>query len=335
MRGFPSDADGYAGSLSCTREVSAVTGACMAIRRDLLRRARRLRRALRDALPGRRPLPAPRSAGRRILFTPRAVAASRRERHARRALRPPRPRAPPRRAGARRSSAATRTTTRALARRGRLPTAARRVNVVFVNYHDFTSNSAVHICQPRERAHRGAATSCAVARPRRSGRRSRCSASTAFQALDFRTRSDRRAALSGRRAASLVHAWTPREVVRELTEELSAALRLPVRRPPRGQRGRDHRRPPRPERSSELRGRRRRLDGVDLRRRSSHPRRMRRFLAGAAGITVIIDRLLEFQPDGVPAEVVWPAFEPELFTRRPGRARSCAARLGIARRTRR
>jgi GT2 family glycosyltransferase len=36
MRGFPSDVDGYAGSLSCTREVSAVTGACMAVRRGLL-----------------------------------------------------------------------------------------------------------------------------------------------------------------------------------------------------------------------------------------------------------------------------------------------------------
>jgi GT2 family glycosyltransferase len=34
MRRFPADADGYAGSLSCPREVSAVTGACLAIRRD-------------------------------------------------------------------------------------------------------------------------------------------------------------------------------------------------------------------------------------------------------------------------------------------------------------
>jgi GT2 family glycosyltransferase/2-polyprenyl-3-methyl-5-hydroxy-6-metoxy-1,4-benzoquinol methylase len=34
MRGFPGDTDGYAGSLSCSREVSAVTGACLAIRRE-------------------------------------------------------------------------------------------------------------------------------------------------------------------------------------------------------------------------------------------------------------------------------------------------------------
>ena len=36
MRGFPADVDGYAGSLSCAREVSAVTAACMMIRKSLL-----------------------------------------------------------------------------------------------------------------------------------------------------------------------------------------------------------------------------------------------------------------------------------------------------------
>ncbi len=39
MRGFPAAADGYAGSLSCTREVSAVTGACLAIGRGLFEEA--------------------------------------------------------------------------------------------------------------------------------------------------------------------------------------------------------------------------------------------------------------------------------------------------------
>lgn len=35
MRGFPADVDGYAGSLSCAREVSAVTAACMMMRKSL------------------------------------------------------------------------------------------------------------------------------------------------------------------------------------------------------------------------------------------------------------------------------------------------------------
>ena len=34
MRGFRAKSDGYAGSLSCAREVSAVTAACMAVRKS-------------------------------------------------------------------------------------------------------------------------------------------------------------------------------------------------------------------------------------------------------------------------------------------------------------
>ena len=36
MRGWPADADGYAGSLSCAHEVTAVAGDCFAIKRDRL-----------------------------------------------------------------------------------------------------------------------------------------------------------------------------------------------------------------------------------------------------------------------------------------------------------
>jgi GT2 family glycosyltransferase len=35
MRGFPRGVDGYAGSLACAREVSAVTGACLMMRKSL------------------------------------------------------------------------------------------------------------------------------------------------------------------------------------------------------------------------------------------------------------------------------------------------------------
>ena len=38
MRGLPLDSDGYAGSLSCSREVSAVSGECMMIRGTTFRR---------------------------------------------------------------------------------------------------------------------------------------------------------------------------------------------------------------------------------------------------------------------------------------------------------
>jgi glycosyltransferase involved in cell wall biosynthesis len=49
----------------------------------------------------------------------------------------------------------------------------------------------------------------------------------------------------------------------------------------------------------------------------SHPIRYREFLARAAGVTVIIDRLFEFKPAATPGEVIWPAFDEELFRPQP------------------
>ncbi|MCG6862994.1 MAG: glycoside hydrolase family 99-like domain-containing protein [Chromatiaceae bacterium] len=42
----------------------------------------------------------------------------------------------------------------------------------------------------------------------------------------------------------------------------------------------------------------------------THPQRARSFLSGAAGVTALIDRLLELKPPGVPGTVFWPGFDP-------------------------
>jgi GT2 family glycosyltransferase len=73
MRGFPSDADGYAGSLSCTREVSAVTGACMVMRRQLFVELGGFDESFATHYQDVDLCLRVRSTGRRILFTPRAV----------------------------------------------------------------------------------------------------------------------------------------------------------------------------------------------------------------------------------------------------------------------
>jgi glycosyltransferase involved in cell wall biosynthesis len=49
----------------------------------------------------------------------------------------------------------------------------------------------------------------------------------------------------------------------------------------------------------------------------AHPRDMRTFLQGAAGITVLINRLLEFKPPAIPGLEIWPAAEDDLFYPRP------------------
>src|SRR5262249_46780805 len=47
--------------------------------------------------------------------------------------------------------------------------------------------------------------------------------------------------------------------------------------------------------------------------RLSHPRRAREFLQRAAGVSVIIDRLLDWKPADLPGVTIWPGFEEDLF----------------------
>jgi len=73
MRGFPGTVDGYAGSLSCTREVSAVTAACMLMRRGLFVELGRFDEHFATHYQDVDLCLRIRRSGRRILYTPRAV----------------------------------------------------------------------------------------------------------------------------------------------------------------------------------------------------------------------------------------------------------------------
>src|SRR5262245_34876524 len=92
------------------------------------------------------------------------------------------------------------------------------MNVVFVNYHDFTSNSAVHIFNIANELV-GSGHGCAVAVP---GDPATIGVlgTPDFQVLGFRDARKGALRFADGGPPSLVHAWTPRELVRELTEEL-------------------------------------------------------------------------------------------------------------------
>lgn len=195
------------------------------------------------------------------------------------------------------------------------------MNVLFVNYYDFTSNSAIHLfnlANELDRAGVGSAVAVTddpagvdlIGRPR-------------FQALDFREARRGEVRFPDGGPPSVVHAWTPREAVRELVQELSARYGCPYV---------VHLEDNEDAITADTLGLT--LDQLHEVNGSvpptvAHPQRMRSFLAGAAGLSVIIDRLLEFQPDGIPSEVVWPAYEPDLFTPDPPDA-ELRRRLGIA-----
>jgi glycosyltransferase involved in cell wall biosynthesis len=188
------------------------------------------------------------------------------------------------------------------------------VNVAFVNYQDFKSNSAVHIARLADELTR-LGDSCAVVVPRNPGTVD-VLGEHRFQELDFRAASNGGLRFPNGEPPSLVHAWTPRERVRRLTEELAARYRCPY-----VVHLEDNEDVITAERLGITVSRLLSSNGdydAAIGPTVSHPWRMRRFLAGAAGITVIVERLLELRPDGVPAEIVWPAYEPELFTPEPG-----------------
>jgi len=200
------------------------------------------------------------------------------------------------------------------------------VNVLFVNYHHFASNSAIHIFNLANRlVARGHGSVVAVP----DGVETVATLGTPrFKAVTYEDVRVGRVPFDDGGQPALVHAWTPREGVRRLTEEavrrwrspycvhledneeLIAAEQLGTSWPALAAMS-----------TADLD----RVIGPGL----SHPHRYRAFLAGAAGVTVIIDRLLEFVPPGVPGEVIWPSFDDELF--KPMRPdRELRRRLGLA-----
>jgi glycosyltransferase involved in cell wall biosynthesis/SAM-dependent methyltransferase len=122
------------------------------------------------------------------------------------------------------------------------------------------------------------------------------------------------------RGPDLVHAWTPREPVRRLTERLvdrygcpyivhledneeviladavpnldcTALAALPAR-----------------------------ISELFIPPHLSHPKRYRWFLEGASGVTALIDRLMEFKPPGAPGLVFWPGFDEGILAAAADRA---------------
>jgi glycosyltransferase involved in cell wall biosynthesis len=198
------------------------------------------------------------------------------------------------------------------------------VNVLFVNYYDFTSNSAIHLVNLANELE-CSGVGAAVAVTDNAAGVSMIGAPR-FQALDHREARRGGVRFADGGPPSLVHAWTPRESVRELVQELSARYGCPY--VVHLEDNEDVLTADRLGLTLEQLHARRAGDGF-VPPTASHPQRMRRFLAGAAGLSVIMDSLLEFRPDGIPSEVVWPAFEPELFTTDPGEP-ELRRRLGIA-----
>jgi glycosyltransferase involved in cell wall biosynthesis len=187
------------------------------------------------------------------------------------------------------------------------------VNVLFVNYHNFRSNSAVHIFNlANELVDLG--VDAAVCVPDRV-ETVELVGEPRFRAFEFDGVLGGAQLFSDPSRPTLVHAWTPRENVRKLTkklvlrhswpylvhlednEDVVTAGHLRVAPADLAQV---------PERVFE-----------GLSTRLAHPRRYRRFVEGAGGLTAVMDTLLELVRVDAPSEVIWPAFERALFSPKP------------------
>jgi glycosyltransferase involved in cell wall biosynthesis len=198
------------------------------------------------------------------------------------------------------------------------------VNVLFVLYNGFNSNSAVHVYHwANELAALG--VSCLVAVPEKKESLSALGPAR-FDAREF-AELKAGAAFPDGRGPDIVHAWTPRENVRRLCRQLSAqhSFRQFIHLEDNEQ-----------HLLANMSGKSwktltalsmQQLDAL-IPAHLSHPVRAAEFLQSADGVTVIIDRLREFVPAGVPSIELWPSADPKLFSPRPLN-RALRSKLGI------
>lgn len=200
------------------------------------------------------------------------------------------------------------------------------MNIFFINYDLYSGCSGVHIHflanALTERGHR-----CFVVLPRQAND------NTYFgephygflHALEAVRLADHGSALF---RDAVLHAWTPREVVRTVTERLTAATGRPyfvhLEDNERYILEKMYKAPfARLEAAAEQ-------DRFQTVPQFSHPVLHQRFLAGARGVTCIIDALRQFVPDGVPSVVFWPACEEAFFRLPLDPNPKIRAQLGIA-----
>ena len=183
------------------------------------------------------------------------------------------------------------------------------MNILFVNYGDFTTNSLNHI-GGFANALTAKGHACVVAVP--SGRDSISAlAAPAFIPALFNELLEKPAFFPDGRTADLIHAWTPRECVRKFVISYQGRLGHAARLVVHLEDNEEHL-------ISGFAGAPveeiRRMGYEEWEARASdmlpHPVRYRTFLRLADHVTVIVERLREFVPPGIPTSLLEPGVDP-------------------------
>jgi glycosyltransferase involved in cell wall biosynthesis len=184
-------------------------------------------------------------------------------------------------------------------------------NILFVLYHDFSANSAVHVHNfANELAALGHCA--AVAIPEETDRGAGLGEQNySVQRFD-RVDGNWSSLFPDGRAPDIVHAWTPRENVRQFCEKLAGfcAFSLFIHL----EDNEEHILEVNLGKPFEELARSR---SVEIPKGLSHPRYYRAFVASADGVTMIMDRLEQFVPPETPKLILWPGANEQLFFPRP------------------
>jgi len=182
-------------------------------------------------------------------------------------------------------------------------------SVLFLLFHDFTSNSAYHVHSLANHLV-DLGWICAVAVPQAKSTINGIGSAPKYRYYAFGDlpRLDLR--------PDILHCWTPREVVRVFYQRMPNLHRAPLV---------IHLEDNEWEIASRFLKRPfdelaklplKELDSIVL-PTLSHPVRGPQFLQDAAGVTVVLEKLTELAPAGKPAVTLWPSAEEELFGPRP------------------
>ena len=188
------------------------------------------------------------------------------------------------------------------------------MNVLFVLYHDFTSNSAPHV-NSLANALADLGVQSAVCIPENIASFAAMGFTARYQPLLFADVLAGKLKFSDGRGPDIVHAWTPREVNRRFLEKAvppGAKLVIHLEDNEEHITARNLGRKWRDLQQTSIED----LDqAVPL--NLSHPIRYRQLMERADAATVIVDRLREQVPVGKPVEEIWCSADEDLFRARP------------------
>ena len=199
------------------------------------------------------------------------------------------------------------------------------MNLLFVNYGGFDSQSAIHIFHfANELVQLGA--NCAVAVPG-NPQKVETIGKPKFSPLDFRQLESGDYSFAQGRPPDIVHAWTPREIVRLRVAPIVLRHRCPyvVHLEDNEQQLTEDALGVKFDELASLPSQQ--LNQL-IPPQLAHPIRARRFIEGASALTVIIDRLLEFKPENIPGLVIWPSYS-ENFASIPPENPAMRRHLGV------